>query len=164
MKEIASTLDVAVSSVSSWTRDIALDEEQLAALRARNPIHDQQVAGHGGQRERARAGASSGRRRGARGQDRTTRPPERFAFSVNCFLNNGLPLHDIEQHWLAALGLPETCLRAAQVNVVSRASRWKRNTLVYGTGRLCVHSVAIVQSIYGAIQEYGGFARPEWLD
>jgi len=68
MKEIASTLDVAVSSVSSWTRDIALDEEQLAALRARNPIHDQQVAGHGGQRERARAVAGGGARAGKTGR------------------------------------------------------------------------------------------------
>lgn len=26
-----------------------------------------------------------------------------------------------------------------------------------------IHSTAIVQSIYGSIQEYGGFERPEWL-
>jgi hypothetical protein len=29
--------------------------------------------------------------------------------------------------------------------------------------RACVHSTRIVQSIYGSIQEYGGFERPEWL-
>jgi hypothetical protein len=39
-----------------------------------------------------------------------------------------------------------------------------RNVLVYGTARLCVHSTFLVQSIYGAIQEYAGFDRPEWLD
>ena len=33
-----------------------------------------------------------------------------------------------------------------------------------GTCRLTVHSTPIVQHIYGAIQEYGGFERPEWLD
>jgi hypothetical protein len=27
-----------------------------------------------------------------------------------------------------------------------------------------VHSTAIVQSIYGAIQEYAGIERPEWVD
>jgi hypothetical protein len=36
--------------------------------------------------------------------------------------------------------------------------------LPYGTGRLAVHSTDVIQSIYGAIQEYAGIDRPEWLD
>lgn len=36
--------------------------------------------------------------------------------------------------------------------------------LPYGTCRLVVHSTQVVQTIYGSIQEYGGFDRPEWLD
>jgi hypothetical protein len=36
--------------------------------------------------------------------------------------------------------------------------------LPYGTGRLSVHSTDVIQSIYGAIQEYAGIDRPEWLD
>jgi hypothetical protein len=39
----------------------------------------------------------------------------------------------------------------------------RQNRLPYGTVRVCVHSTRIVQSIDGAIQEYGGFERPEWL-
>jgi hypothetical protein len=39
----------------------------------------------------------------------------------------------------------------------------RQGRLPYGTVRVCVHSTAIVQSIYGAIQEYGGFERPKWL-
>jgi len=35
--------------------------------------------------------------------------------------------------------------------------------LPYGTCKLVVHRRAIVQTIYGSIQEYGGFDRPEWL-
>jgi hypothetical protein len=27
-----------------------------------------------------------------------------------------------------------------------------------------VHSTQIVQTIFGSIQEYGGFDRPDWLD
>lgn len=38
------------------------------------------------------------------------------------------------------------------------------HVLPYGTARLAVHSTFIVQSIYGAIQEYACVARPEWLD
>ena len=89
---------------------------------------------------------------------------ERIALTVNCHLNNGLSLAEIEAWWLAELGLPATALRAATVNRPSSASRWGRNVLVYGTARLCVHSTFLVQSIYGAIQEYAGFDRPEWLD
>jgi hypothetical protein len=40
----------------------------------------------------------------------------------------------------------------------------RTNRLPYGTIRVCVRSTAIVQSIYGTIQEYGGFERPEWLE
>jgi len=38
------------------------------------------------------------------------------------------------------------------------------NKLLYGTCDLGVHSTRIVQTIYGSIQEYGGFDRPGWLD
>jgi hypothetical protein len=40
----------------------------------------------------------------------------------------------------------------------------RKNKLPYGTCRVVVHDTALVQSIYGAIQEYVGFERPEWLD
>jgi hypothetical protein len=91
-------------------------------------------------------------------------PDDKVAFTVNCFLGNGLTLPEIETWWLQRLGLPATCLRQAAVNRASSASKRKRRTLVYGTGRLVVHSTFIVQSIYGAIQEYAGIDRPEWLD
>jgi hypothetical protein len=91
-------------------------------------------------------------------------PPEKIALSVNCHLNNGLDLTEIEAWWLCKLGLPPTSLRKATVNAPSRASRWGRNVLVYGTARVSVYSTAIVQSIYGAIQHYAGIKRPEWVD
>ena len=62
---------------------------------------------------------------------------------------------------------PPRCLRKAVVNraVVGVASGCKGHVLPYGTGaRSRVHSTFIVQSIYGAIQEYAGIDRPEWLD
>ena len=91
-------------------------------------------------------------------------PDDRIALCVNCHLNNGLTLSEIEAWWLTTLGLPSSCLRGASVNRPSSASRWRRNVLVYGTARLTVHSTFLAQSIYGAIQEYAGFDRPEWLD
>jgi hypothetical protein len=90
---------------------------------------------------------------------------ERITLSVNCFVDNGLALGEIEGWWLERLGLPPSCLRAAAVNRPSSASkRLKVGVLLYGTARVSVHSTFIVQSIYGAIQEYAGIDRPEWLD
>jgi len=34
----------------------------------------------------------------------------------------------------------------------------------YGVCRLCLGDTRIAQHIYGAIQEYGGFEEPRWLD
>ena len=89
---------------------------------------------------------------------------EQVTLRVNCHLNNGLSLREIETWWLEALGLPAECRRTATVDHPSSASRWRRNVHVYGTASICVHSTFIAQSIYGAIQEYAGFERPEWLD
>jgi hypothetical protein len=90
--------------------------------------------------------------------------PERITLRVNCHLNNGLELTQIEAWWLERLDLPVASLRKSTVNRASSASRWHRNVLVYGTVSVSVHSTAIVQSIYGAIQQYAGIERPEWVD
>jgi hypothetical protein len=90
---------------------------------------------------------------------------DRVTLSVNCFLENGVSLDEIHEWWLERLRLPSFCLRSPAVNRLSSASqRLKGHILPYGTARLAVHSTFIVQSIYGAIQEYAGIDRPEWLD
>ncbi len=89
---------------------------------------------------------------------------DRYCFSVNCYVNDDGPtLVEIESHWLISLDLPRGCLRKAVVNKPSSASKRQKRNLPYGTGPLMLHSTAIVQSIYGAIQEYGGFDEPAWL-
>jgi hypothetical protein len=89
---------------------------------------------------------------------------ERIRLSVNCFLGNGKTIEEIEAWWLDRLELPGTCLRKTIVNRPSRASKGVHRPLVHGTARVVVHSTRIVQSIYGAIQEYAGIERPEWAD
>jgi hypothetical protein len=90
---------------------------------------------------------------------------EQIGLTVNCHLGNGMTIDDIHAWWLARLDLPELCLRTPAINRVSSASkRRKGHVLPYGTARLGVHSTFVVQSIYGAIQEYAGIERPEWLD
>jgi hypothetical protein len=91
-------------------------------------------------------------------------PDEAFRVDCNLFADHLQRQREIEQFWLDTLGLPATCLRKSTVNVYSKYSQKKRrNRLPYGTVRVCVHSTRVVQSIYGSIQEYGGFERPEWL-
>jgi hypothetical protein len=80
-------------------------------------------------------------------------------------VSNGRTAPEIVAWWLRKLALPEVCARNPIVNRASRASNLRRgHVLPYGTARIAVHSTFLVQSIYGAIQEYGGFERPEWLD
>lgn len=71
----------------------------------------------------------------------------------------------IEDYWLDLLALPNESLLKSVVNVYSRHSKRKRmNMLPYGTARVNVNRTSVVQSIYGAIQEYAGITREAWLD
>ena len=90
---------------------------------------------------------------------------EQMAVSCNLFADHLERQLEIEDYWLERLGLPRSFLRKSAVNVYSKYSQKKRkNKLPFGTCSLRVHSTRIVQMIYGSIQEYGGFERPEWLD
>ena len=91
-------------------------------------------------------------------------PNERVRIACHLFADHIEKQYAIEQFWLDRLQLPRACLNKSIVNVYSKYSLKKRqNKLPYGTCRLSIHSTHVVQSIFGAIQEYGGFERPEWL-
>jgi transcriptional regulator with XRE-family HTH domain len=91
-------------------------------------------------------------------------PDDRVSIYCNLFADHLQRQREIEDFWLRLLDLPPACLRKSQVNVYSKYSQKKRkNRLPYGTTRVSVHSTEIVQTIYGSIQELGGFDRPEWL-
>jgi len=91
-------------------------------------------------------------------------PDEEFRVDCNLFADHVERKREIEQFWLDTLNLPPSSLRKSTVNVYSKYSQKKRqNRLPYGTVRVVVHSTRVAQHIYGAIQEYGGFERPEWL-
>jgi hypothetical protein len=72
---------------------------------------------------------------------------------------------EIEQFWLDVAQLSERSLCKSYVNVYSKHSKKKRtNRLPYGTVRVTVCRTRVVQSIFGAIQEYAGFEREAWLE
>jgi len=90
---------------------------------------------------------------------------ERFRITCNLFADHEGRQRQIEDFWLATLGLERRSLCKSVVNRYSKYSQKKRkNKLPYGTCRIAVHSTEIVQTIYGSIQELAGFDRPEWLD
>ncbi len=91
-------------------------------------------------------------------------PDEKLRVTCNLFADHLARQVEIEQFWLDLLGLPRSSLCKSFVNVYSKYSQKKRqNKLPYGTTRVSVSSTRVVQSIYGSIQEYGRFERPEWL-
>jgi transposase-like protein len=91
-------------------------------------------------------------------------PEAKITVTCNLFADHLEHQCEIEQFWLDQLGLPHECLRKSSVNVYSKYSKKKRrNRLPYGTCRLKVCDTRIVQSIYGAIQQYAGFEREEWV-
>lgn len=91
-------------------------------------------------------------------------PNQKIRIACNLFADHVERRREIEDFWLAAAGVGRAQLRRSTVNRYSKHSKKKRrNRLPYGTCRLVVSDTAVVQSIYGAIQEYAGFNRPEWL-
>ena len=87
---------------------------------------------------------------------------DEFVVTCNLFVERQ---REIEDFWLSQLGLPRTSLRKTTVNRYSKYTQRKRtNMLPHGTCRVGVHRTRVVQSLYGSIQEYGRFERPEWLD
>jgi hypothetical protein len=92
-------------------------------------------------------------------------PNEAVRVACNLFADHEERQRQIEDFWLATIGVPRSCMTQTMVNRYSPYSKRTRlNRLPYGTVRLTVHRTQVVQHIYGAIQEYGGFDRPKWLD
>jgi hypothetical protein len=88
----------------------------------------------------------------------------RIRLSCNLFADHAQRQREIEDFWLRIAGLDRRSLCKSVVNRYSKYSEKKRkNKLPYGTCRVAVHNTRIVHTIYGSIQEYGGFERPEWL-
>ena len=85
--------------------------------------------------------------------------------TCNLFADHIERQHEIEAFWLDVASLTPDSLCKSTVNVYSKYSKKKRqNRLPYGTCRVTVSRTRVVQSIYGGIQEIGGFTRDSWLE
>jgi len=89
-----------------------------------------------------------------------------LTFRINVYTENGLSIDEIELFWMDRLGLSRRCARRHVVNHFPTSSSGKKvDKLRYGVCTVKLkRSTRVVQHIYGAIQEYSGVDRPEWLD
>jgi hypothetical protein len=89
----------------------------------------------------------------------------RVRVRLNVYLNNGLAMAEIVDWWNQVLGLPEDCYRNHTIDhYPTSSSGRRRKRLPYGVCTIRYASTEIVQHIFGAIQEYGEFEEPRWLD
>jgi len=204
---IAKELNVSISSVSLWTRDIELTEEQSEYLRNSEARQEAQKKGaeanvikHRRKRikyqEEGRAKAREGDQLhlagcmlywGEGNKSRTeirltNSDPDmmiifmrflreslqvnecKIKMALNFYLNNGLSQDEIESYWQDLLNIPAKRMRDSIINNQPSSSKQKGRKLPYGMCMVEVNSVKHKQHIYGAIQEYIGIDKPDWLD
>jgi hypothetical protein len=89
---------------------------------------------------------------------------EKVSIAIHCHTNNGLSVKEIESRWLQVLGLPNSSLRKTQINRVSKWSKKRGNILKYGTCNVVIHDTRLSQKLHGAIQEYAGARKEDWID
>lgn len=83
---------------------------------------------------------------------------------ITVYLDNELSIEEIESHWLKILQVPLTAIKQVKTQK-PKSSQQKGRKLPYGTCELRVQSgTQYVQHIFGAIQEYTGINKPEWID
>lgn len=89
---------------------------------------------------------------------------EDILIRINCY-DDIHSLEEIEKYWLENIGLPNSSLRKTMLNKKPISSKQtKRGKCEYGVCNVLVYRVDIVQSIYGAIQEFIGFENKKWID
>jgi DNA-binding transcriptional MerR regulator len=203
VRDIAKTLQVARSSVSTWVRDIELTDEQLEKLKEnqrqyggrnkggranRIKFREQRFAYQEQGRARAREGSPLHMAgcllywaEGAKGKNTlyfvNSDPNMHLLFMrflreemgvqadecsiyIQTHYQEPEQIKNIEAYWTELLQLPLSCVRKTHIK---KGSETRQNKLKHGVCGVMVCKTSLIQHIYGAIQEYGGFDNPDWL-
>jgi hypothetical protein len=92
-------------------------------------------------------------------------PMDKISITIQCHLENGRSISDIEHFWTETLQLPSTCLaKSSIVKNHPRSKNYRRNKLMNGVCRLTVCSTEFAQTLYGAIRQIAGFEKRLCLD
>jgi len=83
------------------------------------------------------------------------------AIRIHCHTPEVEEIRRIETYWADVLRLPLSNVKKTYVKEAGISTR--QNRLENGVCDVRVHRTDLVQHIFGAIQEYGGFDNPNWL-
>ena len=83
-----------------------------------------------------------------------------FALYIHSHSTDADEIQRQRQYWLDLLQLPASCIRKV---LYKTGSQVRKNVLMNGVCSIRVYRTDLVQHIFGAIQEYGGFDNPDWL-
>lgn len=89
---------------------------------------------------------------------------EDIRFRVNCYADTEVRQTQVIQYWCAALDLTHENARTHSFNARPTSSKQTSDKLKWGVCRVEVYSTRAIQHIYGAIQEYIGIDKENWLD
>jgi hypothetical protein len=203
VRQIAKTLNISLSSASTWVRDIELTPAQVEKLKENQHRYGAQNKGAATNREKGRIrrlGYQHAGREKAKemsplhlagcmlywaegGKDRNSLyfansdanmhqlfmrflreemhiENSQMNIYIHCHTDDPEQMNVLEEYWLQLLGLPRTCHRKT---FTKKGSEIQHSVLKYGVCGVGVYKSEIVQHIFGAIQEYGGFDNPDWL-
>jgi predicted transcriptional regulator len=79
---------------------------------------------------------------------------------IHCHTSDPAEMQELENYWVNLLELTRSNLRKTYTK---KGSDIQHSILKYGVCGIGVYSVELVEHIFGAIQEYGGFDNPDWL-
>ncbi len=82
------------------------------------------------------------------------------ALRIHCHTTESAEIKRIEEYWANLLNVP---LLNIKKTYIKEGSQSRHNVLENGVCDIRIHRTDLVQHIYGAIQEYGGFENPDWL-
>ncbi len=88
---------------------------------------------------------------------------DRIKLYIRIYPNQVNNKQKIEEYWLKLVGIPKDRLGKTHILKRSTPSR-KTNIHEYGHCTISVYSTNLIHHVLGAIQEYGKFDRPEWLE
>jgi hypothetical protein len=83
--------------------------------------------------------------------------------TVNCYLNNGLTVEDIQKYWMKLLGLSTESLRKFTLKS-DYYSDTKSHKHPYGVARIVVHNTEVIQNMYGSVKEMIKDNSDMWID
>jgi len=180
-QEIADLLQVSLTSIIKWTRDpnhpysvkarvrrLQWQEEGRKAAREANKLHRMGSLLYWAEGGKSRNSVVFGNTDTAMMllfikflRTELAVKDDEIKLHIQAHAVDPIQIKQIEYYWLNILILPHSALMKTHLKKGNHERKHK--TYENGFCVIYVNDTRLVQHIYGAIQEYGGFDNPEWL-